>query len=270
MVKQRNINLDLIRIIAAFMVLSVHIGQHIGENYDVGAKGVLLFFILSGYLAFMTLDRSYSTIDYYRNRLIRILPTYYFCLILLYLEDIALSIYEGTLTDAVTGQCGIKFLRYVFFLQCFTPSDNWYMWNNHGALWAMSSFVFFYIVAPLLFKAIKKTYIGIGMLLFLMMTRQWMIEAINNLFSNYPVKAYIKYYSSRNPITELYCFLLGAVLYVSIKESKQYKYIMFLLVFLIFSSMSWYKYEIIFVFMVAISVLSNSFSNNKKIIAITT
>ena len=46
----RNINIDILRIVAALMVLFVHIGFREGVDFSVGAYGVQLFFILSGYL----------------------------------------------------------------------------------------------------------------------------------------------------------------------------------------------------------------------------
>ena len=61
----RHINLDIIRIFAAWMVLSVHVGQFVGVDFSVGANGVQLFFILSGYFAFTSLDRNPSVISYY-------------------------------------------------------------------------------------------------------------------------------------------------------------------------------------------------------------
>ena len=48
----QNPTLDLLRTGAALMVLAVHAGQAagLGEQTRVGGQGVLLFFILSGYL----------------------------------------------------------------------------------------------------------------------------------------------------------------------------------------------------------------------------
>ena len=60
MTAKRNINLDLIRVFAAFMVLSVHIGQYTGREFVVGAKGVQLFFVISGYLAFASCGYRYG------------------------------------------------------------------------------------------------------------------------------------------------------------------------------------------------------------------
>lgn len=55
-------SLDILRIVAALMVLMVHVGQWTGLNKwtDVGAKGVPLFFILSGYLAMVSCHRIFK------------------------------------------------------------------------------------------------------------------------------------------------------------------------------------------------------------------
>lgn len=115
MTVKRNTNLDLVRVLAAFMVLSVHIGQYIGKDFAVGAKGVQLFFILSGYLAFASMSNK-SVSKYYKSRVLRILPTYYFCIALVYFADIVMAIQDGVLGEVLKGQCSIRFLRYVFFL----------------------------------------------------------------------------------------------------------------------------------------------------------
>ncbi len=262
--KERNLNLDIVRIIAAFMVLSVHIGQSIGKDFGVGAMGVQLFFILSGYLSFATIKNK-SPLEYYKSRLIRIIPTYYFCLILLYLKDIVIAIHDGNLSETLQGQCSIRFLRYVFFLQCFTPTNNWNLWNNHSALWTMSSFVGFYLLAPWLHKIIKNAYIGIISVLFLMICRPYLIGATQKLLSGYPEEAHIEYFSSMNPIAELYCFVLGAVLFISIKESKHYLYLLIMLICLIASSLQWYRFEIVFLLLIAISCLSVNITSKEPI-----
>ena len=262
--KERNINLDVIRILAAFMVLSVHIGQHIGKDFSVGAMGVQLFFIISGYLAFATI-KDKSPLEYYKTRLIRIIPTYYFCLVLLYLEDIIIAVHDNNLTEIFYGQCSVRFLRYAFFLQCFTPTNNWNLWNNHSALWTMSSFVGFYILAPWLKKIIKNTYAGIVTVLFLMLSRPYLIDTTQKLFSGYPEEAHIDWFSALNPVAELYCFVLGAVLFIAIKESKQYLYLLIMLTGLIISSLQWYNYEIVFLALLALSVMSANITSIEPI-----
>lgn len=140
-IESNNINLDFLRILAALMVLLVHI-----THFSVGAYGVQLFFVLSGYLNFASLSKKDSIIIFYKKRMQKIFPTYYVCLALLYLEDLVLALYLSPGTNIFKGQCGPRFLRYVFFIQCFTPTDNWDLWNNHSALWTMSSFVGFYFI----------------------------------------------------------------------------------------------------------------------------
>lgn len=86
--KERNLNLNLIRIFAAGMVLAEHITQTLGIEFEAGAYGVQLFFIMSGYLAFYSMaNKRYSVMEYYKNRAVRILPTYWSCLIILYIYD---------------------------------------------------------------------------------------------------------------------------------------------------------------------------------------
>ena len=93
-IASKNMSLDILRIVAALMVLMVHVGQRTGLNKwtDVGAKGVPLFFILSGYLAMASCHRIFSmdgTVkDYYIGRAKRILPMYYWALFLDYIYSI--------------------------------------------------------------------------------------------------------------------------------------------------------------------------------------
>lgn len=70
--------LDLLRVLAAAMVLLVHAGQAAGLDSVtwVGGNGVLLFFILSGCLTMASLDRQPKPGAYYAGRARRILPLY--------------------------------------------------------------------------------------------------------------------------------------------------------------------------------------------------
>ena len=57
--KERNVNLDIVRIIAALMVLFVHVGYEfpwIGDYTWTGYYGVMLFFVLSGYFAWPMIE----------------------------------------------------------------------------------------------------------------------------------------------------------------------------------------------------------------------
>lgn len=247
--ESRNINLDIMRIFAAFLVLSIHI-----SGFDFGAKGVQLFFVLCGYLAFESLSKNGSCKIYYKKRLQRILPTYYVCLLLLYMEDIVLSIYTSPISDIFKGQCGYRFLRYVFFLQTFSPTDNWHLWNNHNALWTMSCFAGFYILAPILYKTLNKFYKAFSVTMILILANPFVISKMQTLLSFYPEDAHIEYFSSMNPLTNLYCFMLGITLFMAIKEEKEYFYILMIGIFMCVTRFSWYQYEFLFVILILVAV----------------
>lgn len=254
----RNTNLDLVRILAAFMVLSVHIGQMSGHNWGVGARGVELFFVLGGYLGFASLDRDSRPLEYYKKRLVRILPVYWICLVLIYLEDIAKAIYMGNFPGIFLGQCGPGFFRYVFLIHMFTPTKDWALWNNHNGLWTMSVFVFFYIVAPFLYRLMKRfwrafvvTYVGL-------LATPHIINGVAYMFASYPAESYIEGFCLMNPISELYCFLLGATLFIAIKENKQALYGFFVVLALVLKQCTWYKYELCFVLLVLVAVSFDS------------
>lgn len=261
----KNINLDIVRIFATFLVLTVHISQQVGFNFAVGAKGVQIFFILSGYLSFKSLAKESSPMKYYRNRLIRILPTYWFCLALVYAKDLLLGIHTTSLSATLKGQCSYKFLRYVFLIHDVIPSDNWDLWNNHNALWTMSCFYIFYILAPFLYKIIKKFYLGLFLLYILIYIRQPLAWELQKFFAFYPPEAHIDWYSKMNPFMELYCFLFGAILYLAIKENKQHVYAIVTILTIALTDGSKYLYELLSVLLIYIAVSQQPFLENKKL-----
>lgn len=262
---KKNVNLDIIRIFAAWMVLSVHVGQHSWKGFSVGQTGVQLFFVLGGYLAFASLEKNRSIVSYYKKRVVRIVPIYWTCLIVAYMEELVIGVWSSSLSDVLAGQCGPKYLRYFAFLQCFLPSDNWYLWNNHGALWTMSSFAGFYILAPYLYRIMNKFYKGMILLAVFLFGRPYLVSWIKNIFAEYPKEANIEWFANMNPLAELYCFLLGAVLFVAIREGKQNIYLTIITIVLAVTSLSWYQFDLLYVLFVAIAVSFNPLVKNEKI-----
>lgn len=263
---ERNSNLDLIRIFSALMVLSVHIGQQAGFSFAIGAKGVQLFFILSGYLSMASLDRNSKYISYYKNRLQRILPTYYICLALLYLEALLLQLCSKIpLGEIFRGLCGPGYLRYVFLVHMFLPSDQWTLWNNHSGLWTMSSFAFFYAIAPFIYRicgSFQKSFFTLVVMLF---ANPFMIRFISVRLSAYPEEAHIEWFATMNPLTELYCFMIGVTLFWAIKQAKINEFSMFMLVALVVTGFTWYSYEFIFTIMIMCSSMMPGIITNNKL-----
>ena len=91
------------------------------------------------------------------------------------------------------------------------------------------------------------------------------IENLERLLSGYPTEACIKYFAAMNPIAELYCFLMGGVLLISIMNNKQGAYVLSLLCLMIISSVSWCPYEVLAVVMVLVAVTFDSLIKSKKI-----
>lgn len=147
---------DILRIIAALMVFSIHLfifvpglPEALCDILSNGSYGVSIFFVMSGFLIFHSLDRSKSLKEYYIKRISRILPAYY-----------AILIVGIVLWGAVLGQmpsdtyAHMGWLRYFLCLNTWIPSNAYGYWNNLWGLWTISCFVFFYLIAPFLKKVI--------------------------------------------------------------------------------------------------------------------
>ena len=124
------IELDGVRGIAALLVLLEHTWWRFGGS---GSTGVWLFFALSGYLLSLpfvktpsrALDSGY-VVQYIFRRLARILPMYFFTLVLIF---------------GVTTHSHLL-LTHIFFVQA------------EGHLWTIPQEVFFYLALPFLMVAI--------------------------------------------------------------------------------------------------------------------
>lgn len=145
-IRQTN-TLDLYRVIAIIMVMTVHCGQYIFPKgtlaYSVthiGLYGIPIFFALSGYLAMQSAKRGIPAKKYYINRMIRIIPAYYVCLVVT-------SIIVNMPTDTI----GLRWLRYFLFINLFVPSSE-PNWMNINGYWCMPVFISFYVLVPLLYK----------------------------------------------------------------------------------------------------------------------
>lgn len=227
--------LDVLRILAALMVLTVHTGLLTGLQSQTafGANGVTLFFILSGYLTQISLERTPRISDYYRRRALRILPLYWLTLAIRYLYDLILALAAGIPAAEIfslQGTCGPGWLRYVFFLQMWIPSDNWMLWNNRNVLWTMSAFAFFYLAAPWLHRLVarfRSRFAASFVLLLLCIGGKGMLgRGIEASLSALPQGSVdqISEFSAKMPLMVLYAFLFGTTLYWAVREGHQLFY----------------------------------------------
>ena len=210
MTKHKNVALDELRILAALMVLGVHTGQKVGlgDAAAVGAQGVQLFFVLSGYLAAASLSRHPEPLPYYQRRIRRILPLYWLVLVLRWLFDAVRYLAAGASAAQLFGPggpCGPGYLRYFVFLQMWLPSDNWMLWNNRNVLWTMSAFAFFYLLAPWLYRLCKRFWGALALLVVCLAVKGRIGGLIESSLAAFPAEANISEFSAKTPVMTLYC-----------------------------------------------------------------
>lgn len=149
--------LDGVRAIAALLVVSLHLNKGAGVPWNVsreplatsfavfGRTGVVLFFVLSGFLLFMPYakallfqERWPSTRSFYLRRIFRIWPGYYFTLILMIL------LFEHQyLQPDHWKQLGL----FLTFLMDSSPKT----WQQlDGPFWTLAIEWQFYMILPLL------------------------------------------------------------------------------------------------------------------------
>ncbi len=154
--EKRNVSIQVLRVCACLMVFVVHFGQRIGltgiaYNFtDFGKYGVHLFFLISGFLAAKTFFRSPETtvFEYYKKRLISILPLYYLVILYYFITE---NILNHFIEIIPPDELGVGWFRYLFLLNGFLNS-NTYFWSNLGITWTIPVFMCFYLIAPWILK----------------------------------------------------------------------------------------------------------------------
>lgn len=212
---KRDISLDIIRVVSCIMVFGVHLGQNItipggmGVFFEKGSTGVVFFFIISGLLACYSLDREYmrasglkAVSTFWINRLVRLLPLYYF-LLLFYM------IIHSVCGTVPADDSGLYWIRYILFINLWVPTEVEF-WSNLGALWSISVFLFFYLIAPIYYKLVKNIYLS-GVIVLL---AYGLMKVINNLNIG------------RNPLGYMFYFFLGGLIYSSVINKKQFVFVL--------------------------------------------
>jgi peptidoglycan/LPS O-acetylase OafA/YrhL len=146
--------LTVLRYPAAVWVLLLHLhntlSAYMREPYlqthpflmafvDRGFLGVTFFFVLSGFILGYTYDRSYAQKDFYIARAARVLPVYYFSLLVSLPFLLYTSIKGGALSSLVDG------IPVLLLLQAWIPLIAGF-WN--GPAWTLSCEAFFYTFFP--------------------------------------------------------------------------------------------------------------------------
>lgn len=162
-------NLNGLRFIAAFLVIIHHIEQFKSisnfENYwdkipfigIIGKLGVILFFVLSGFLItylLLTEEQSFKKISigkFYVRRILRIWPLYFFIILLafLILPNIDLFVLPNFDKDVIYSNLFLKLLLYaIFFPNLVLSLLGVVPYASHT--WSIGTEEQFYLVWPVL------------------------------------------------------------------------------------------------------------------------
>ena len=146
----RDVNLDVIRFIAIFGVVAVHVSGHfnfihssfLDEILGLGRYGVQLFFVVSGFLMSTINPRETTWNSFMARRVIRIYP--------LWLLFSIFAIFVGE-SDSL-----LQFFITLLFLNTLIPS-----FVNHGwpGGWTISAELIHYVLFPWLNKVPKRQYV---------------------------------------------------------------------------------------------------------------
>lgn len=203
--------MDLFRVIAVMMVLSVHINGYLNEHphivqlfFSLGAYGVSLFFLLSGFFTYSSIQKSSTIKEYLIKKAVRLLPLYYISLVMTFILDV--YIYKDL-------PVSWKWLYHVVFLNMFVPCKEWMWWNSVNFFWTMPCFVAWYIISPVIYRYVNSfwkmaSFVGIYSVM-VPVIKEWMYGFTSTQFANW------------NFFSLLYTFLLGVLASLAISERKE-------------------------------------------------
>lgn len=245
--KEQSYFLSLMRISACIGSFIVHFGQvnyltgTIRELTDLGALGVCMFFILSGFFGAMKFDinNNVRIIEYYLQRFIRILPLYYFWLLIYFVMYIFIK------HNLPLDEYHLGIWRYILLLN--DKIGGTYFWTNIGGTWSVNYFLTFYLLMPFIAKIInsyKKSIfvIAFGILCIFLYNK---VTDPHFLFMRYAI-----------------FFFVGILVYYALKESKLNEtaivsLLMFFIMTRIINSRGFHFYFVLFVGILCIGLQIN-------------
>ena len=148
----RTNNFDLLRLLAATQVLIIHTNAHLHLNFSIFVDlfdlfpGVPIFFAISGFLISASYERSKSDRIYFQNRILRIYPGLWACILI----TIVVAIYFGfNFLHLSALKWFVAQLAGVIYTPAFL--DNFGFGSYNGSLWTIPIELQFYIVMPLVY-----------------------------------------------------------------------------------------------------------------------
>lgn len=220
--------IDVLRAIAIFMVVLVHTGQYgagtlgltnsLKNVIRLGAHGVQLFFLVSGFTMMLTFRRhqereSLPITNFFIRRFFRIAPMFYIAILYYLIQDgLGPRYWLGDAPNITTG----NIVSSVLFINGFNP---YFINSIVPGEWSIAVEMLFYALFPWLIYKFKKPELLVTMLVIVLIMKgflQFILEnnqmiSDSDLWRNYLVL----YFPSQLPI-----FVLGLILYSLINDEQ--------------------------------------------------
>lgn len=217
------------RVIATAGVLVVHVNQRaplpgiFGRIASFGADGLTCFYILSAFLVMHSWEGRNSTKEYWRKRVSRILPLYYFWLLIL-----AVFRSEWIQKDP------FAILRAVFMLEYLAPPTVSYEYCSMYLIGVVSIFMMLYAMIPIVsryIKSIGSAFVAFWLSVLLMKIAPSIFGLLYGGISNQTALDTMTSYL----FTAFPCFMQGILLYYGKKENNYPKLLAYQLFILVAS-----------------------------------
>jgi len=237
-------NLDLLRLLLASAVVILHLSYltqdpviaFYSEKLEfISGRAVQGFFIVSGFLIYMSYEKSKSVKRYFWNRFLRIYPAY-ICLLIL------CSFYFILSSDMNISEFFSKeWLKYIVgnltFLNFIQPTLDGVFDNNssqiiNGSLWTLKIEVMFYFIVPFLFVLFNKFGVVKGSLVIYLLSLSY-IFILNTAYENYKLDLF-RVLLNQLPAQLIYFIagVLGYFYFELIKDKIIYCFIFSIFVFI--------------------------------------
>ena len=136
---QQIISLQYLRGFAAVAVCIHHFSEAFEYKIHVGAAGVDVFFVISGFVMALVTEALVSPVRFVTDRLVRIVPMYWLCTVFLF----ACVLAKPNLFPMDSSDTS-HFLKSVFFIPHIAPSGTTYPLITQG--WTLIYEMFFYAI----------------------------------------------------------------------------------------------------------------------------
>ncbi|HEX7415317.1 MAG TPA: acyltransferase, partial [Bacteroidia bacterium] len=203
--------LDALRGIAAMFVVFFHftMWQEVTKlGFKLGVTGVDLFFMISGFVIFMSIRKVSSVLEFSINRFCRLYPTYWTCVSFTFLAQVIVAYLQPK-----TGSFPV--LNYLGNMTMFQYYFK--MPDIDGPYWTMIVEMLFYALIALIFSLKKLKYIipiGLSILV---------LASINNIWFEQSFHILQKAQTHFPLLVHFPLFLAGIVFYKLKSSSATYK-----------------------------------------------